>query len=44
MREDDDLGQGDDGELIQPTTFTAKLTPFTRFCRVYECPDTNCSR
>lgn len=44
MREDDDLGQGDDGELIQPTIFTARLTSLTRFCRVYKCPNTNCSR
>ena len=42
MREDDDLGEGDDGEFIQPTIFIAKLISFTRFCRVYECPNTNC--
>jgi GC-rich sequence DNA-binding factor len=44
MREDDDLGQGDDGELIQPIIFATKFTLFTRFCRIYECPNTNCSR
>jgi GC-rich sequence DNA-binding factor len=40
MREDDDLGEGDDGAFIQSTTFSANLS---RICRVHECPDTNSS-
>ncbi len=43
MREDDDLGEGDDGELSNQLYIAIKLTLFTRFCRIYECPNTNCS-
>jgi hypothetical protein len=42
MREDDDLGQGDDGVIAQINCLSLDLTLAPRFCRVHKCQDANC--